>query len=109
MQARRIQSVGTTVGAVNAQVFRRAAQRRHAVLTAAAAATGLLVSPSFNFAATTFTYANPALVSPTVGWTQSNSTFTVSTGSWNVGDIVRFTGTTTSTNPFGTSAGNYYV
>lgn len=64
------------------------------------------------YGATTINWATPAVVADSgVQSTTGNSSITVSTtaGKWAVGDIIYFTGTSASTNPFGTAATRYYV
>jgi len=62
------------------------------------------------FAATTISFANNALVtSSTVTSTSGSADINIGTGTWAVGDVVYFSGTSATTNPFGTSATRYYV
>lgn len=62
-------------------------------------------------AADTITYANPALYTEAaVSSTAASPTITVADGTkYSVGDEIRFTGTTATTNPFNTTATNYFV
>ena len=61
-------------------------------------------------AQSTITFAAPAVVNVTnVSSTATNANITVPTDTWQVGDIIRFYGTTATTNPFGTTATTYYV
>lgn len=75
------------------------------------AAIGLAISlPGIASAASTVTWANPAAVtSSAVSSTSGSADITVPTGTWAVGDVINFNGTTSSTNPFGAAATRYYV
>src|SRR5436190_9830845 len=62
------------------------------------------VNTTFSHAATTINWATPSLVtSSTVSSTAGSADITVPSGTWAVGDVIRFTGTSTPTNPFGAS------
>ena len=61
-------------------------------------------------AQTSISYAKPAVLQNTsVTSTSGSSDLTVSTGTWAVGDIIQFYGTSATTNPFGTASARYYV
>ena len=87
----------------------RLAQTAVRLLALAAMAAALpLVPPAHG--ATTITWANAALVSSSsVSSTASSASITVPSGTWAVGDVINFTGTTNTTNPFGTTVTRYYV
>ena len=69
----------------------------------------LLAGPAA-FAQTTISYANPALVSSTaIHSTAASATLTGVTGTWAVGDVINFTGTASTSNPFNTASTTYYV
>lgn len=72
---------------------------------------GLAASlPGITSAASTVTWANAsAVTSSAVSSTSGSANITVPTGTWAVGDVINFNGTTSSTNPFGTTATRYYV
>ncbi|MEO7100570.1 MAG: autotransporter-associated beta strand repeat-containing protein [Luteolibacter sp.] len=57
---------------------------------------------------TTISYANPAPVTPTLGSISGAADLTIS-GSFAVGDMIRLTGTSITTNPFGSTGTTYYV
>ena len=60
---------------------------------------------------TTISYANPAVYNDTaVSSTASSTDITVTDGTkYAAGDVIRFYGTTTNNNPFGTTATYYYI
>lgn len=85
---------------------RSGSRKRRAAL--ALAASGILASAAS--AATTDTYANQPVVSDSgIHSTAGSPNLTISTGTYAVGDVIKFTGTTSGTNPFGTGANTYYV